>query len=102
MIFLETTFKNMNAFIKNSKEPVEYLVLLFNIASKQPYLAVIYKKDNVSKEELKDLLLYLYGVVIYDFNKIDSFLNLNKENPDLPTYINEAITNQTKDKRLRI
>ncbi len=100
MIFLETTFKNMNAFIKNSKEPVEYLVLLFNIASKQPYLAVIYKKDNVSKEELKDLLLYLYGVVIYDFNKIDSFLNLNKENPDLPTYINEAITNQIKDKRL--
>jgi len=102
MIFLETTFKHMNKIIKESQEPIEYLILLFNIDTKEPYLSVIYKKDNVSKEELNSLLLHLYGVVIYDYNKIDKYVDFNQSNQYLSEYINEAVQNQIKDDRLKI
>jgi len=102
MIFLETTFKHMNKIIKESQEPIEYLILLFNIDTKEPYLSVIYKKDNMSKEELNSLLLHLYGVVIYDYNKIDKHVDFNQSNKYLPEYIDAAVHNQIDNERMEI
>lgn len=102
MIFEEATYKKINAFIKDTKEPVQYLILLFNVDSKQPYLGVIYQKDNVSKEELKDLLLYLYGVVVYDYNKINCYLKDSKNVPNLDTYIKDALSNHKSQSRVKL
>lgn len=102
MIFEEATYKRINTFIKDTQEPVQYLILLFNVDSKQPYLGVIYQKDNVSKEELKDLLLYLYGVVVYDHSKINYYLDNNKNIPNLDTYIKDALSNHKSQSRVKL
>lgn len=96
------------------ENPIEYILLTFHPETKdvpcEPfidmygytinsvkefgikcYMGVVYQSDNVTKNKVTYLLEKYYGMVIYDFNKIDLFEYKYKANPNLFNEIKSAV-----------